>query len=105
MANDWISTYISSPLKTTDVLLDSAACTGSARLMKTSANWSCCKSTPDNSLITYWRDGTMVIVAAERAYREIANCKLGDGSDSTPALGDGRIYIRSRKYLWCLGGK
>jgi outer membrane protein assembly factor BamB len=49
------------------------------------------------------RDGTMLIFAAERAYRELAACRLGDGSDATPALGDGRIYIRGRNHLWCLG--
>lgn len=49
------------------------------------------------------RDGTMLIIAAERAYRIIATCPLGEGSDATPALGDGRIYIRGRNNLWCLG--
>jgi len=51
------------------------------------------------------RDGTMQIVAAERTYRVIGTCSLGEGADATPALGDGRIYIRGRKNLWCLGVK
>ena len=50
------------------------------------------------------RDGTTRIVATERTYRPIATCSLGEGSDATPALGDGRIYIRSRAHLWCIGG-
>ncbi len=58
-----------------------------------------------NRVYCLGRDGTTTIVAAEREFRLIATCQLGDGSDSTPALGNGRIYIRSRKYLWCLGGK
>jgi outer membrane protein assembly factor BamB len=49
------------------------------------------------------RDGTMLIVAAERTYRLVGTCSLGEGSDATPALGDGRIYIRGRNNLWCLG--
>ena len=49
------------------------------------------------------RDGTTLIVAAERQFRLIGSPKLGEGSDSTPALGNGQIYIRSRKALWCLG--
>ncbi len=49
------------------------------------------------------RDGTMQIVAADRTYRVLGACSLGEGSDATPALGDARIYIRGRNHLWCLG--
>ena len=59
-----------------------------------------------NRVYCLGRDGTTVIVCGPtKLYRLIANCHLGDGSDSTPAFGNGRIYIRSRKYLWCLGEK
>jgi len=51
------------------------------------------------------RDGTMRIVAAERSYRLIATCPLGERSDATPAISDGRIYIRGRDNLWCLCDK
>jgi outer membrane protein assembly factor BamB len=47
------------------------------------------------------RDGTMHIVAAEHTYRLLGTCPLGEGADATPALGDGRIYIRGRSNLWC----
>lgn len=50
------------------------------------------------------RTGTMRIVAAERSYRLISTCKLGEGSDATPAMADGRIFIRGRDHLWCIGG-
>jgi outer membrane protein assembly factor BamB len=49
------------------------------------------------------RDGTMFIVAAERAYHAVGTCSLGEGADATPALGDGRIYLRGQNHLWCLG--
>jgi outer membrane protein assembly factor BamB len=49
------------------------------------------------------RDGTMQVVAAERSYRLVSTCALGERSDATPAVGDGRIYIRGRVHLWCLG--
>ena len=49
------------------------------------------------------RNGTMQIVAAERSYRLIATCALGEGCDATPALDEGRIYIRGQNHLWCLG--
>jgi outer membrane protein assembly factor BamB len=51
------------------------------------------------------RNGTTRIVAAERAFRLIATCSLGEPIDATPALGDGRMYIRGRDHLWCLGDK
>lgn len=49
------------------------------------------------------REGTMRIVATGRAFREVASCKLGDAADATPAFADGRILIRGRKHLWCIG--
>jgi outer membrane protein assembly factor BamB len=51
------------------------------------------------------RDGTMQIVAAEPTYHAIGTCSLGEGSDATPALGDGRIYIRGHNNLWCIGAQ
>jgi outer membrane protein assembly factor BamB len=51
------------------------------------------------------RDGTMRIFAAERKFREIATCALGEAADATPAFADGRIYIRSKNTLWCLGSR
>ena len=49
------------------------------------------------------RDGTMYIVAAARQYKLLATCPLGDRVDATPACADGRLFIRSRAYLWCIG--
>jgi outer membrane protein assembly factor BamB len=51
------------------------------------------------------RDGTTLIVEAARTYREIGTCQLGDPLDSTPAMSDGRLYIRGSKWLWCIGNK
>lgn len=52
------------------------------------------------------RDGTVSIFEARRFYRPIAACQLGDDTtDATPALADGRIYIRGKENLWCLGTK
>ena len=51
------------------------------------------------------REGTMRIFAAERKYREIGSCPLGEAADTTPAIADGRIFIRTQSTLWCLGSK
>ncbi len=49
------------------------------------------------------RDGVMNIVAAARQYQLLAACSLGEHTDATPACADGRLYIRGREYLWCIG--
>jgi outer membrane protein assembly factor BamB len=49
------------------------------------------------------RDGAMLIFAAERKFRQIGQCRLFEGSDATPAMADGRMYIRGNRHLWCLG--
>lgn len=51
------------------------------------------------------RDGTALIVKAVRAYRPLGTSCLGDASDATPAMADGRMYVRSSKWLWCIGGR
>jgi outer membrane protein assembly factor BamB len=50
------------------------------------------------------RDGTLCIFKADRHGQKIGICNLGDASDATPAMSDGRFYIRGSKGLWCIGG-
>ena len=59
----------------------------------------------DNCVYALDRDGVMRIFAAERTFREIAACPLGEAADATPAFGNGRIYLRSKSTLWCVGAK
>jgi outer membrane protein assembly factor BamB len=47
--------------------------------------------------------GTMHIVAAADEFRLLGTSKLGDKCVASPAFADGRIYIRSEKYLYCIG--
>jgi outer membrane protein assembly factor BamB len=35
----------------------------------------------------------------------LATNDLGDASDASPAISDGRIFLKGRKYLWCIGAK
>jgi outer membrane protein assembly factor BamB len=51
------------------------------------------------------RDGTVSVFAAEKTARLISSNAIGDSVDSTPAMADGRIYIRSAAFLWCIGAK
>lgn len=50
-------------------------------------------------------DGQAVVLAASRDYELIARNPLGEGSHSTPAVGDGRLFLRTFSHLISLGGR
>ncbi|MGC9455338.1 MAG: PQQ-binding-like beta-propeller repeat protein [Phycisphaerae bacterium] len=41
--------------------------------------------------------------ASADEHRELGTCRLGEMSNCSPAYVDGRIYIRGRQHLWCIG--
>ncbi len=47
--------------------------------------------------------GVMFIFAADREYKELGRVELGEASNTCPAFMDGRIYIRGRENLYCIG--
>jgi outer membrane protein assembly factor BamB len=49
-------------------------------------------------------DGEMVVLAADKQYREIARNPLGEGSHSTPAVANGRMFVRTFTHIISLGG-
>ncbi len=49
------------------------------------------------------QDGVMFIVTADRQYRLLARAKLGEECYACPAFADGRIYIRGKQNLYCIG--
>jgi outer membrane protein assembly factor BamB len=51
------------------------------------------------------RDGEVVVLAASRRFELLARNPLGEGSHSTPAVADGRMYLRTFSHLISLGGK
>jgi outer membrane protein assembly factor BamB len=48
--------------------------------------------------------GEVVVVAAEKDYRLISRNPLGEDSRSTPAVADGRMYLRTYSHLFSIGG-
>jgi outer membrane protein assembly factor BamB len=50
------------------------------------------------------RSGITRVFAASAQYRETATCALGEPSDCTPAFSAGRVYLRGRSFLVCVGG-
>ena len=51
------------------------------------------------------RDGEVVVLAAAKEYELLARNPLGEGSHSTPAVADGRLYLRTFSHLISLGGR
>jgi outer membrane protein assembly factor BamB len=49
------------------------------------------------------RDGEMIVLAADKQYRLLARNPLGEGSHSTPAIAQGRMYVRTFSHLMALG--
>jgi len=49
--------------------------------------------------------GVMRIFTTAGAYKEVAKAELGEKSHSSPAFLDGRIYLRGKKHLFCIGKK
>jgi outer membrane protein assembly factor BamB len=54
-------------------------------------------------------NGETVVVEPGRTPKIVGRNKLGDGSEldfgASPAIVDGKIYIRSQSYLYCIGAK
>jgi outer membrane protein assembly factor BamB len=58
-------------------------------------------------------DGRIYLASAGKSYvvkagadgAVLATNDLGDSSQSSPAVAEGRIYFKGRRYLWCVGKK
>ena len=51
------------------------------------------------------REGKMVVVAASEKYEHLGTSKLMSGVHATPAVANGKMFIRTDTHLICLGGK
>jgi outer membrane protein assembly factor BamB len=51
------------------------------------------------------RKGVMHIIKAGREFVKVGQSVLGEPSTCSPAFGDGRMYIRGEKHLYCIGNK
>ena len=62
----------------------------------------------DGKIYQFTRDGTCYVLTAKPEYELLAtNQFLADtsGFNSTPAISNGRIFIRSNQHLYCIGAK
>jgi len=49
--------------------------------------------------------GTVYVFAAEPTFRPLARNELGEVVRATPAVADGRLYIRGERHLYCIGNR
>jgi outer membrane protein assembly factor BamB len=48
-------------------------------------------------------DGTTTIIRPGPKFEVVAENKLGENCYASPAISQGRIYVRAEKHLWCMG--
>jgi outer membrane protein assembly factor BamB len=51
------------------------------------------------------RDGTAMVIKNSASFEVLATNKLDDGIDASPALVDNEIYLRGKKFLYCIAEK
>ena len=49
--------------------------------------------------------GKSYVVKAVPKFEVLATSDLGDGGDASPAVSDGRLFLKGKQYLWCVGKK
>lgn len=56
----------------------------------------------DGRLYLLMRDGETLVMSAKPKFELLARNKLGEETNSSIAIADGAIYIRTFKHLWCI---
>lgn len=59
----------------------------------------------DGKIYLLNEEGKMTVVSAEGTWRVLATSDFADEGYATPAIVDGRIYVRTQKHLFCFGGR
>ena len=59
----------------------------------------------DGRLFCVSSTGTVFVVAASEQFKELASYSFGELAHTTPAVSDGRMYIRTASHLMSIGGK
>ncbi len=66
----------------------------------------CSPVSADGKIYQFVKSGTCYVIEASPKFKVLAVNSLNDGSEfnSTPAISEGKIYVRSNKNLYCIGG-
>ena len=57
----------------------------------------------DGKLYLTARDGVVTVVKAGKEFEKVSTNKLPDQIAASPAISNGRIYLRGFEYLWAIG--
>lgn len=58
----------------------------------------------DGKLYVIDSDGEVLVLAAEREFKQLGRVALGEPSRATPAVAGGRMFLRTESQLFCIGG-
>jgi outer membrane protein assembly factor BamB len=75
------------------------------RLPTIGSGYSASPVAADGRIYLSSEDGEMLVIAAGREFRVIAQNSMGELVMATPALSDGVMYLRSPSTLFAIGGK
>lgn len=59
----------------------------------------------DGKIFCGSRNGKMVVVSASEKLEHLGTSEMGSGIHATPAVANGRMYIRTNSHLICVGGR
>lgn len=59
----------------------------------------------DGKLFLTARDGTVTVVKVGPKFEQLAENKLPDQMSASPAIANGRIYLRGWNYLYAIGNE
>jgi outer membrane protein assembly factor BamB len=75
------------------------------RLPLVGSGYSASPVAADGRLYLANEDGEMLVIAAGRSFKHVSTNSMGELLMATPALSDGRMFVRSSASLFAIGGK
>ncbi len=70
----------------------------------TGSSWASMVLVGDTILVTE-QSGQTTLLAASNEYKVLGKNSLNEHTDASPAIANGRIYLRTYKHLWCIANK
>jgi outer membrane protein assembly factor BamB len=59
----------------------------------------------DGKIFVASQEGKVTVIKAQAKWEVLETNEMGDDIFGTPAIADGRIYLRTRSTLYCFGRK
>jgi outer membrane protein assembly factor BamB len=59
----------------------------------------------DGKIFCGSQQGDLIVIKAGPKFERLSASKLDSPINATPAIGDGRLFVRTAESLWCIGSK